>query len=104
MNKVEKMTEEQLKSKIEALGLPEGDPRIKGIVCQLIGHSNIIESCFGYIHCARCGDQIGDTLGGVYSNSKAVIVGHNCETCRTNYESLGWEDRFLTPDPFAKEE
>lgn len=101
---MEKMTEDELKAKIEALGLPKGDERIKSIVCSLIGHSNIIETCFGYINCARCGDQIGDSLGGYYSNPNAVIIGHNCETCRTNYEKMDWEDKYLCPDPFAKDE
>lgn len=30
-----------------------------------------------------------------------VRVGHNCPTCRANYEKLGWEDKILTPDPFS---
>ena len=98
------MTQKELEAKLAALGLPEGDERIKGIVCSLIGHSNIITSCFGYIHCARCDAHIGDSLGGFYRNENAVIVGHNCETCRMNYEKMGWEDKFLCPDPFAKEE
>lgn len=31
-------------------------------------------------------------------------VGHNCPTCRANYEKLGWEDKILTPDPFIDED
>ena len=101
MSQTLEMTEEELQAKIAALDLPEGDPRIKGIVCQLIGHSRIVELCFGYVSCARCGDQIGDTLAGIYDTSDKVIVGHNCETCRSNYEKLGWKDRFMVDDPFT---
>ena len=36
-------------------------------VCAWMGHSfQVVETCFGYIHCGRCGEQIGDALGGVY--------------------------------------
>lgn len=96
------MTPEKLQAGLVALGLPEGDSRTPDVVCALIGHSNIITSCFGYIHCARCEEQIGDTIGGVYHNPRAVLVGHDCETCRTNYAALDWVDKFMTPHPFPE--
>jgi hypothetical protein len=96
------MTEAELMEKIKAIGLPEGDERIKGIVCQLIGHSRIVTRCFGYVHCARCENQIGDSLGGYWNGENAVVVGHNCETCRTNYEKMGWQDKLFCPDPFEE--
>jgi len=102
MSQALEMTEKELQTKIAALGLPEDDPRIKGIVCQLIGHSRIVELCFGYVSCARCGDQIGDTLGGTYDLSDKIVVGHNCETCRANYAKLNWQDRFMVGDPFTE--
>ena len=74
--------------------------KIKAMFCVWFGHSNIIETCWGYVHCARCGDQIGDSLAGCYHNPNAVIVGHNCETCRENYRKLAWKDKFLAPNPF----
>ena len=103
MSQTLEMTEEELQAKIAALDLPEGDPRIKGIVCQLIGHSRIVEMCFGYVYCARCGDEIGDKLlgSGNYDTTNVVIVGHNCETCRANYAKLNWQDRFMVGDPFT---
>ena len=76
--------------------------KIKQILCVLFGHSKIVENCLGYISCARCGEQLGDTLAGVYSLHKCVIVGHNCHTCRDNYKKLTWRDKFLTPNPFKK--
>lgn len=99
------MRKAELIAKLNNLGLQEGDPRIPGIVCQLIGHSKIQIYFFGYYSCARCGAQLGDSLIGGYSAApKTVIVGHNCDTCRANYEKLSWRDKFLCPDPFAEPE
>lgn len=94
--------QKELEAKIKALGNIDEETK-KRIVCQLIGHSNIIETCFGYIHCSRCQAQIGDSLGGYYNNPKAVIVGHTCETCQQNYKQLTWKDKYLCPDPFKVE-
>ena len=80
-------------------GLPEDTQ--KSVVCALVGHSRIQSHFFGYYNCARCGEQVGDSLGGAYSGAKVVVVGHNCETCRANFAELTWRDTFLAPDPFA---
>ena len=75
----------------------------KKITCVLIGHSKIITTCFGYIYCSRCEDQIGDSLAGVFDGGKHVIVGHDCSTCRENYKNLTWEDKlYAHPDPLNK--
>lgn len=76
--------------------------RIKKIFCVLFGHSRIVEFCFGYVTCARCDEQLGDTLAGAYDLSNSVIVGHDCDICRKNYKTLTWRDKFLTPNPFKK--
>lgn len=81
--------------------------RIKGldvqtraeVVCALVGHSRIQTHCFGYYYCARCSAQVGDTLAGVYDNSKVVILGHDCETCRENAKTLTWRDTLFATDP-----
>jgi hypothetical protein len=70
--------------------------------CIFFGHSNIISNCFGYVYCGRCGEQTRDTLSGYYRNPKAVVIGHNCDTCKANYKKLTWKDKFLTPNPFKK--
>jgi len=72
---------------------------IKLIICAALGHSKIVTSCFGYICCARCDTQLGDTLGGCYSIRDIVIVGHACDTCRTNYAKLSWKDKIFTINP-----
>jgi hypothetical protein len=74
--------------------------KLKRIICVLLGHSKIIETCFGYVHCARCNDLLGDTLAGYYDTKENVIVGHKCDTCNENYKKLGWKDKVLCPNPF----
>lgn len=78
--------------------------KIAAFFCVMFGHSKIVETCFGYVHCARCGDLIGDAFAGVFDGSKCVIVGHNCKTCQENYKKLKFKDRFLCPYPFKKED
>lgn len=96
------MTKKELMQKLKALGNLDKSTR-NSIVCVLIGHSLIQTTCFGYHYCGRCGDQVGDTLGSVYPGAEeAVIVDHNCKTCRKNYKSLTWKDKIYAPDPFKR--
>ncbi len=75
-------TKKQLEEKIKALGEISENQK-KSIVCSLIGHSDITDVCLGYVHCARCGDQIGDTLASIYPRvKKQVIINHECDTCK----------------------
>lgn len=95
------MNKEELLAKVDSLGDITKEQR-NSIVCSLIGHSKIISTCFGYIYCGRCKQQIGDSLGGVFDGSDKVIVGHKCDTCVSNYEKLTWEDKIFCPDPFEE--
>ncbi len=96
------MTKKELLAKLKALG-PISEQQRNDIVCSLIGHSRIQTYFFGYYNCARCGAQIGDSLGGCYSGAeKAVIVGHSCPTCRENYKKCTWKDKLFCPDPFKE--
>ena len=98
------MTKKELLKKIESLELKDDDQRNK-VVCSIIGHSMIMTTFFGYYYCARCGVQVGDALGSAFpAAERAVIVGHNCETCRENYKKLTWKDKLYCPDPFKTEE
>jgi ribosomal protein L37AE/L43A len=90
------MTEEQVRERIDGLDAETQ----KQVVCALVGHSRIQTHCFGYWYCGRCDAQVGDTLGGAYDANKSVLVGHDCEVCRKNAESLTWRDTMLAPDPF----
>jgi len=98
------MTKKELMKKLKALDLDPKDKETRNeVVCALIGHSRIQDLCFGYYTCARCGEQLGDGLAGMYSGAeKAVVVGHNCDTCRENYKACTWKDKLYTPDPFKE--
>lgn len=91
-----KITKKGFLEKLSLLGDVDLDTK-KKIVCAMIGHSNIQTTCFGYVYCGRCGDQVGDVLGSCYTNDKQVIVGHNCQTCQDNYEKLTWKDKLFAP-------
>jgi len=100
--KEEKITRKELMLKLKAIKPKTKEERNK-LVCVLIGHSNIQTACFGYFNCARCGDQLGDNLAGVYNATGCVILDHNCKTCRANYKKLDWKDKLYCPDPFKEE-
>lgn len=88
--------------RVKAMGKMDKEKR-NAVVCALIGHSRIQSTCFGYYHCGRCDAQVGDTLGSVYVGAeKAVVIGHNCKTCRANYKACGWQDKLYVPDPFKR--
>jgi hypothetical protein len=91
------MKQKELIEKLEALGNLTADQK-KSVTCSLIGHSNILDSFFGYVSCARCGAQLGDTLGGSYRNDKAVFLGHECDECKSNYDKLTWKDKIFAPE------
>lgn len=97
------MTIEEYNAKIMGLE-PLTDEQRKSITCSLLGHSHITTGCWGYVYCARCGAQVGDTLGDCFYDPLEVRVGHNCPVCRANYKKLGWESKILTPDPFEEAE
>ena len=94
-------TEEELHKKLDALGDMSDEQRNR-VTCSLLGHSKIQSVCFGYWNCARCGEQLGDSLGGTYEGRDKVIVGHKCEVCTKNYENLGWEHKVFVADPFEE--
>jgi len=95
------MTRKELMEKLKALG-PMDKAKRNNVVCSLIGHSRIQETCWGYFHCARCGAQLGDQLGSVYDATEVVIVDHNCAKCRKNYKKLTWRDKLYVKNPFPK--
>lgn len=72
------MNKTEVKKRIAGLSAEQA----KAVVCALVGHSQIQTYCFGYYNCARCGEQVGDSLAGAYVGTDAVVVGHNCEKCQ----------------------
>ena len=96
------MTKKELLIRLKNLG-PISDEQRNEITCALVGHSKIQTFCFGYFSCARCGTQLGDSLGGCYPDApNVVIVGHECPTCHENYKKLTWNDKIFCPDPFEQ--
>lgn len=67
------------------------------IACAVHGHPRVKTACFGYISCARCDAQVGDTLGGSYDTSEDVIVGHDCAACRKNARQLTRKELTFLP-------
>ena len=74
------------------------------IFCVLFGHAKVYTYCFGYIHCARCDDLVGDSLLGSFSVKGAVVVGHACAACQAAYKTLTWVERAFVSDPLVKRE
>lgn len=69
----------------------------RAILCIRIGHPRVVHSCFGYITCARCGEQLGDNLMGGMNLTKHVVVGHDCKGCRKNARALRPSEKWLLP-------
>ena len=73
------------------------------LICSLIGHSKISTTFWGYRYCGRCKTQLGDSLGSIdYGAKDAVIIGHNCKTCKENFEKCNWKDKLYVKYPFSK--
>jgi hypothetical protein len=94
-------TKKQLLERMAGLGNISPGTK-KTVVCALVGHSRIVDSCWGYITCSRCAAQLGDTLGGSFDLKEYVVVGHNCKVCKKIFATLTWKDKYLAPDPFKK--
>lgn len=54
------------------------------IYCIKNGHANYVDKCWGYVHCGRCNDLLGDQLGGIYNTVDKLVIGcedTNCSIC-----------------------
>ena len=74
--------------------------KFRTTVCAWVGHSRCATAFFGYQYCARCGEQIGDALGGV-GVFDLLFVGDSkcrkprCKDCDRIRASLTWRDTLL---------
>lgn len=79
---------------------PIEDPdlvRAAKVLCAVFGHPPVVTVCFGYINCARCGELVGDSLGGGGTvGDKRMVLNHDCEDCRAVEATLRPIDRLLT--------
>jgi len=76
--------------------------KIKKIFCAVFRHSRIHTGSWGYKYCARCREQVGDSLVGTYNDENTTVIGHDCPVCIENYKKMNWIDKFLAPYPFKK--
>lgn len=86
------MTKQEVIKKVKLLE-PESKEQRNSIVCSLIGHSRIRTFFFGYNYCARCGAQLGDSLGGTWSVDDHYIEGHDDKECLKNLKKMKWQDK-----------
>lgn len=63
------------------------------IYCVKYGHAKYVWTFFGYVHCGRCGSQIGDQLGSVFDTTDLIMVGHNCKKCNSLKKKLSSLDK-----------
>lgn len=52
------------------------------IYCVKHGHANFVWKFWGYVHCGRCGKQIGDQLGSFFDTRELLVVGCNDKNCK----------------------
>jgi hypothetical protein len=84
------MTLKEVKERIKGLD----EEQAASVVCALVGQ----------VTCARCGEIMGEVLLGSYDGKDTVVVGHDCPACHSNYEKMGWRDKFMAPYPFKVKE
>ena len=63
------------------------------IYCVKHNHGGYVWTFFGYVHCGRCGQQIGDTLAGVFDTTNMLLVGHKCKKCSKLKKKLSSLDK-----------
>ena len=95
---MQEMTLEEVKSRIAGLD-KEAQQKM---VCAMVGHSRLLTQCFGYHYCARCDAQVGDSLGGSFSDPDnkigLAIINCACEKCSSSYANFTWKDLFMVPE------
>lgn len=94
--KTKRITKDEARARLKGLDAEKQ----KRVLCGLVGHSKIVTMFWGYVYCGRCGEQVGDKLASSFDTGKSVVVGHNCDTCQSNFKALTWQDTMLAPDPF----
>lgn len=66
------------------------------IYCVKNGHANYVWKFWGYVHCGRCGKQIGDQLGSVFDTRNIIVIGcavKNCKVCPSLVKKLSKLDK-----------
>jgi thioredoxin-related protein len=66
------------------------------IYCVKHGHASYVYTFWGYVHCGRCSNQIGDRLGSIFPMDKKIVIGCKdkpCEHCDPIYKKLNKMDK-----------
>ena len=65
------------------------------IYCVKYGHAQYVSRFWGYVHCGRCGDQIGDQLASCFDTTKLMVIGckeKDCKVCPAVKKTLNEMD------------
>lgn len=68
--------------------------KLKEILCVLVGHACVEQGCFGYWHCDRCGEQVGDSLGGAHKPPVIRNCFEGCSHCTKAWAKATFWQRF----------
>lgn len=80
----------------ETLRKDATESQLRTMLCAVLGHPPVVTTFFGYINCARCGEQVGDSLGGANTAKNRMVVGHKCEMCDAIRKGLTPDQKLLT--------
>lgn len=62
------------------------------IYCVKHGHAKFVYKFWGYVHCGRCREQIGDQLGSIFDTTQLMVLGHKCKVCNKIRKTLSKSD------------
>lgn len=69
------------------------------IYCIKHGHADYAFQFWGYVYCGRCGEQIGDKLGGVFMGAEKTAMIHckdnPCKVCDPIIKNLNPFDKTI---------
>jgi len=68
------------------------------IFCIKHGHATYVTKCFGYVHCGRCGTQVGDTLASCYPMDQVAVPScpnKPCKHCDPIIKKLSKQDKII---------
>jgi hypothetical protein len=96
-------TQESFEDKLKVFGEITEEQK-SAVACAILGHSKVIDACFGQITCGRCGANLGDTLVGTYTIPEGSFLRKSVEeniANRDKWDSLSWSDTYLITDTFS---
>lgn len=70
--------------------------KLQKILCALFGHPRVVINDFGYKYCARCNEQLGDSLGGYWTGDGFCELLCDCDECKGVKRILKWHEKLLT--------